>query len=31
LEKAGLHGLLMEAVEAATLRSKELGAGLKKS
>jgi pyrroline-5-carboxylate reductase len=30
LEKGGLHGLLMEAVEAASLRSKELGASLKK-
>jgi pyrroline-5-carboxylate reductase len=30
LEKAGLHGLLMEAVEAATQRSRELGATLKK-
>jgi pyrroline-5-carboxylate reductase len=25
MEKAGLHGVLMEAVEAATKRSKELG------
>jgi pyrroline-5-carboxylate reductase len=30
LEKAGLHGLLMDAVEAATKRSKELGETLPK-
>jgi pyrroline-5-carboxylate reductase len=30
MEKAGLHGILMEAVEAATKRSQELGATLKK-
>jgi pyrroline-5-carboxylate reductase len=30
LEKAGLHGILMDAVEAATKRSKELGEALSK-
>jgi pyrroline-5-carboxylate reductase len=30
MEKAGLHGILMEAVEAATRRSKELGEALVK-
>jgi pyrroline-5-carboxylate reductase len=30
LEKAGLHGILMDAVEAATNRSKELGETLSK-
>jgi pyrroline-5-carboxylate reductase len=30
MEKAGFHGILMEAVEAATRRSRELGQALKK-
>ncbi|MEW6184731.1 MAG: pyrroline-5-carboxylate reductase dimerization domain-containing protein, partial [Thermodesulfobacteriota bacterium] len=30
MERAGVHGILMDTVEAATLRSKELGQGLLK-